>query len=140
MAEESEDITMQDSLPARRALITETMENAVIYQDSAITKLLDARVNGASDEMQEVPGFRVQVYSSNNQQLAKTEALTLEKQLASQIDVPIYVQYNPPFWKIRLGNFRTQEEALAYKNMFVLQHPELQGGTYVVRDQILIKQ
>lgn len=139
MADDSTYVSQQDSTAKRRQLITETMANAVVHQDSTITKLLNAFVNGAEDEMQEIPGFRVQIYSSNNQQVAKTEALTLEKQLSSQVDVPIYVQYNPPFWKIRLGNFRTQEEAQNYKNTFVSQHPELQGSTYIVRDQILIK-
>lgn len=133
------DETDSIDIPQMRLLITETMENAVVYQDEAITRLLDERVNGAQDTLTEVSGYRVQVYSSNRQQIAKQEALTLEKQLSQQIDVPVYVQYTPPFWKVRLGNFETQSEAQEYKNEFVKTHPQLQGETYIVRDQIQIK-
>lgn len=134
-AAETDSIT----IPTLRLLLTETMEHAVVYQDSAITRMLDARINGLEKQTVEVAGFRVQVYSSNKQQVAKNEALTLEKQLSSQLDIPVYVQYNPPFWKVRLGNFRTQAEAQEYKTEFVKLHPELQGETYIVRDQVLVE-
>ncbi len=122
----------------RRALLVKSMPHAVVLQDSAITALLDRKVNGSAHELVEMTGFRVQVYSSNRQQTAKNEAMLLEKKLASQLDVVVYVQYLPPFWKVRLGDFRTQEEAQEYKMEFLKNHPELQGDTYVVRDQIKV--
>ena len=121
----------------RKPLITESMENAIVHQDSLVARLLENMVNGAKSEIVEVPGYRVQIFSSNRQQSAKTEAMQLEKQIGSQLDVKVYVQYAPPFWKVRLGDFLTQEEAQAYKVEFIKQHPELQGDTYVVRDQVV---
>lgn len=121
-----------------RPLITEVMENVTVHQDSAITQLLDQRINGAA-EIQEVPGYRVQIFSSNHQQTAKTDALTLEKMIQEEGQMPVYVLYTPPFWKVRLGNFQTMAEALEYKGIFIQQHPELQGDTYVVRDQIQVR-
>jgi hypothetical protein len=86
----------------------------------------------------EIAGYRVQIYSSNQQQKAKTEALRLEEKLKDQLGQTVYVQYAPPFWKVRIGDFRTYEEAREYKKEVVRLFPELLGDTYIVRDQIKV--
>lgn len=114
-------------------------ENVTIHQDSAITRLIQDKILGASREQIQVSGYRVQIYSSNRQQTAKTEAFNLEKRLQdAELQVPVYVLYNPPFWKVRIGDFRTQEEAKLMKEEVIRRMPELQGDTYVVRDQITV--
>jgi hypothetical protein len=101
---------------------------------------LDEAKNGKR-ELVEIDGYRVQVYSSNQQQTAKSEALDLEeKLLKDKINQTIYVQYLPPFWKVRLGDFRTYDEAREYKKLFVQQYPEMMGDTYIVRDKIQVLQ
>ena len=101
--------------------------------------LLDEAVNGKR-ELVEVDGYRVQIYSSNQQQTAKGEALDLETRLKNKISQTLYVQYLPPFWKVRIGDFRTYEEAKEYKKLFVQQYPDLMGDTYIVRDKIQVMQ
>ena len=110
-----------------------------IVQDSTMAVLLDEAVNGKR-ALVEVDGYRVQVYSSNQQQTAKTEALEVEEKLKAKIEQTIYVQYLPPFWKVRIGDFRTYDEAKEYKKLFVQQFPDLMGDTYIVRDKILVMQ
>lgn len=119
-------LSVLDSLPGIR-----------IVQDSAMTVLLDEAVNGKR-EMVEIDGYRVQIYSSNRQQTAKSEALELETKLKDKLPQPLYVQYIPPFWKVRLGDFRTYDEAREYKKIFVQEYPEMMGDTYIVRDKILV--
>ena len=110
-----------------------------IIQDSTMAVLLDEAVNGKR-ELVEVDGYRVQIYSSNQQQSAKGEALDLETRLKDKINQTLYVQYLPPFWKVRIGDFRTYDEAKEYKKLFVQQFPDLMGDTYIVRDKILVMQ
>ena len=110
-----------------------------IVQDSTMAVLLDEAVNGKR-ELVEIDGYRVQVYSSNQQQSAKGEALDLETRLKDKINQTLYVQYLPPFWKVRIGDFRTYDEAKEYKKLFVQQFPDLMGDTYIVRDKILVMQ
>ncbi len=110
-----------------------------IVQDSTMAVLLDEAVNGKR-ELVEVDGYRVQIYSSNQQQSAKGEALDLETRLKDKINQTLYVQYLPPFWKVRIGDFRTYDEAKEYKKLFVQQFPDLMGDTYIVRDKILVMQ
>ena len=101
--------------------------------------LLDQAVHGKR-ELVEIDGYRVQIYSSNQQQVAKGEALDLEAKLKDKISQTIYVQYLPPFWKVRVGDFRTYDEAKEYKKLFVQQYPNLMGDTYIVRDKIQVMQ
>ena len=44
----------------------------------------------------------------------------------------------PPFWKVRLGDFLTREEANAFKLQVVKFFPELQGSTYIVPDLVTV--
>ena len=110
-----------------------------IIQDSTVSVLLDEAMHGKK-ELVEIDGYRVQIYSSNKQQKAKTEALDLEAQLKGKVSQTVYVQYVSPFWKVRLGDFRTYDEAKEYKKQFVQQYPALMGETYIVRDKITVLQ
>ena len=119
--------------------ILDSLPGVQIIQDSTMTLLLDEAVNGKR-ELVEMDGYRVQIYSSNRQQSAKGEALDLEAKLKDKISQTLYVQYLPPFWKVRVGDFRTYDEAKEYKKLFVQQYPEMMGDTYIVRDKILVMQ
>jgi len=119
--------------------ILDSLPGVQIVQDSMMTVLLDGAMNGKR-ELVEMDGYRVQIYSSNQQQTAKSEALDLEQKLRDGLNQSIYVQYLPPFWKVRIGDFRTYDEAKEYKKQFVAQYPELMGDTYIVRDKILVMQ
>ena len=110
-----------------------------VVQDSTVSVLLDEAVNGKKD-LVEIDGYRVQIFSSNKQQTAKAAALEMEEQMKDQINQTMYVQYHSPFWKVRIGDFRTYDEAKEYKKTLVQQFPDLQGNTYIVRDKILVKQ
>ena len=117
----------------------DSMPGVQIVQDSTVAVLLDEAMNGKK-ELVEVDGYRVLVYSSNKQQKAKSEALDLEAKLKSEISQTVYVQYVSPFWKVRVGDFRSYEEAKEYKKIFVQQYPALMGDTYIVRDKIKVLQ
>ena len=97
-------------------LITDEMPNVQVYQSESVARLLREKATGKSSQMVEMAGYRVQIYSSNHQQLAKQEAIRLEKDMQSKLDMPIYVSYVPPFWKVRVGDFASYEEAQEFKN------------------------
>ena len=128
-----------DDSIAVRPNILESMPGVEVIQDSAVAVLLDNAMKG-TNEWVEVDGYRVQVYSSNQQQYAKTEALELEEKLKNSITHSVYVQYLPPFWKVRIGDFRSYEDAKEYKKIFVEQYPNMVGDTYIVRDKIKVQQ
>ena len=130
----------EDSIvsPLRPNLL-DSMPGVEVVQDSTVGVLLTNAMRGRM-ELVEIDGYRVQIYSSNQQQTAKTEALDLEERLKDKVSQTVYVQYLPPFWKVRLGDFRTYDEAKEYKKEFVQMFPELMGETYIVRDKIQVLQ
>lgn len=129
-------LSANDSLPR---IMLNMQERVQIVQDSAITQLMIDKQNGVERKQVEIQGYRVQVFSSNDQQSAKPDAFRIQKMVdESGLETEIYVQYNPPFWKVRLGNFRTLDEAQLFKDEVVRTLPELQGDTYTVRDKIMV--
>jgi hypothetical protein len=119
--------------------LLDSMPGVEVLQDSAVGALLQAAMQG-NMELVEIDGYRVQIYSSNQQQAAKSEALELEAKIKDKVDQTVYVLYMPPFWKVRLGDFRTYEEAKQYKKIFVDQFPSVMGDTYIVKDKIQVLQ
>ena len=124
---------------APRPNILDEMPDVEVIQDPSVALLLDVARN-SKHEYVEIDGYRVQIFSSNQQQTAKAEALELEAKLKQTVNQTIYVQYLPPFWKVRLGDFRTADDAKEYKRVFVQQFPNMIGETYVVRDKIKVLQ
>ncbi len=119
--------------------ILRDMPRVIVHQDSTITRLINDKIEGRERQAVEIQGYRVQIFSSNRQQTAKAEAFALEKRLQEMnLSENIYVLYNPPFWKVRIGDFRTQEDAQLLKEDLITRLPDLQGDTYVVRDKITV--
>ena len=119
-------------------LIIDDMPNAVVHQDSSITRLMLEKYYGTQREAIRKVGFRVQVYSSNDPQSAKNEAFLLQQELIPSVNVEVYVLSEPPFWKVRLGDFKTRDEAKKYKEVINELFPDLYGSTYVVTDKVKI--
>ena len=119
--------------------VFDSLPGLQLIQDSTVAVLLEEAVNGKR-ELVEIEGYRVQIYSSNQQETAKAEALELEARLKDKVNQTIYVQYLPPFWKVRLGDFRSYDDAREYKKIFVEQYPAMMGDTYIVRDKIQVLQ
>lgn len=130
--------TEVDTTSVQPNFILDDMPNAAFHQDEAITSLIKGRSVGFQRGQYQKSGFRVQVYTSNDSRVAKNEALELEEKLSSKVDVTVYVSSDPPFWKVRLGDFETRDEALRYKQIINEQFPELYDSTYVVPDTITV--
>lgn len=75
-------------------------------------------------------GFRIQIYSGSSVS-SRQEAMREQGKFASQFPAtPVYVLYDAPFWRVRVGDYRSKTEALPdlarIRPQFV--------GCYVVKD------
>lgn len=138
IAPQVEETSVADTVAFAKPYILDDMPRVRVHQDSLMEMLLKEKIYGKSAQI-EINGFRVQIFSSNRQQTAKEEALVLEKKMTEALSTAVYVTYIAPFWKVRLGNFRTYDEANAFKVQLITQFPELQGDTYIVRDKIQVR-
>lgn len=115
----------------------ESSSNVVVKQDPKLDKLINDYLNDTSDGSGPYTGagYRVQVFSSNAQKTAKDESLNIERRLRSAFpEYGVYRIYASPFWKVRVGDFRTMEEAQQFRNDLVKSFPELKKETYTVRE------
>lgn len=106
------------------------------HQDIRIEDLV---INNAAQGTKELQGYRVQVFSSNEQRTAKDEAFKIEQRLKQGFPLHnVYVSYTSPFWKVRLGDFETQDEARMFAEEVAQKFPSLRNHTYTVRDRITL--
>lgn len=133
---QSQDSKQRNIIDALSTPDSATHATAHIYQDKRIEQLVTNKRNSAGLK-QTMSGFRVQVFSSNVQRTAKTEAFRIERQIREVFaDQAIYVNYFSPFWKVRVGDFKTQAQAQAFRSELINAFPQMRSETYIVREQI----
>lgn len=128
-----------DSLSVKENLFLQSLSSEVdgkgvvrIYQDPRIAeKVGNPGVNTAENVVMiedkpylQITGFRIQVFSGNNQATAKAEAFRKEASIkANSPELTTYVKYSAPFWRLRVGDFITYEDAyevlLQFKKTFI---------------------
>lgn len=112
-----------------------------IHQDSRIENLLGKRGGATVSHSNFVvgKGFRVQIYSGNNQNTSKREAL--ERKAVISRDMPeleTYISFKSPFWRLRAGDCRTYEEAHEILRKIKDLFPQYGKETYIVKENIKI--
>ena len=97
---------------------------------------------GAEEGLNDVPkmkvnGYRIQVYAGGNSRAARQEALKAASRVKGLFgEHSVYTLFQSPRWVCRMGDFRTQEEAIA-----VLQQLRATGmfdEAVVVRSKVLV--
>jgi hypothetical protein len=118
--------------------IAQTDSNSVVVNKDPRIELLirkQAEINEETtrDTRRNIPGYRIQVINSSDRSLvfaAKTKVYQQFPELKS------YLMYQAPNYKLKVGNFRTQDEAEDYSRQLSKLFPL---GVYVVRDTIEVK-
>ncbi len=84
-------------------------------------------------------GYRVQAFSGNDPRHSKDEALSRERKIKEVFfDAATYLTYKSPKWSLRIGDFRTKEEAAVFMQQLKSTFPEFGREMYIVRDEINI--
>jgi hypothetical protein len=105
--------------------------NVEIIQDNKITKLADQyrRINKYHFSMD---GYRVQVFfeSGNNSKKLANDVAT--KFMTSYPETKAYVSFRQPYYRVRVGNFRTVIEAVGFQKLIEAEYP----GAFPVKEKI----
>ena len=82
-------------------------------------------------------GYRIQVYSDNNQRTARANAERLASQISSEYPLlGTYLAYKAPYWRLKVGDFLTREEASETMTELKKSFGTLAGEMIIVRDRI----
>jgi hypothetical protein len=108
--------------------IVQKNTNIKIIKDNRIDEL--NKIHTATFELR---GFRVQIYSGNKKQPANQARSTF---LKIHPKTKAHLNYEQPYYKVRVGDFKTKLEALKYKNAIAQEFP----NCFIVRDEIDMEQ
>jgi hypothetical protein len=104
-----------------------------VLQDQEICWLLDAH-RELHERQGGIPGYRIQVYmDSGNQARIKTQRARAEFE-QKYPDVKVYERYIEPYFRLRVGDFRTRLDARRFMEQIAEDYPP--GSVYIVVDTI----
>lgn len=108
-----------------------------IHQPAALDSRL-SRTHVEADGQRSVTlmVYRVQLFSDNRSKTAKAEADRRAARVREAFaDEDVYVSFTSPFWRLRVGNYRSYEEA--NKMLYELKNafPEMASEMRIVRDR-----
>lgn len=111
-----------------------------VYQDESIQNTVavysEEDPNAATGYVK-AKGYKIQVFSGNNQRQSKLEAESKLSQVKSAYpDLEATVTYNAPSWKLRVGNFTTREDAENVLKEMKSTFPSFGKEMHVVSDII----
>lgn len=99
-----------------------------------------ARVGESSEPTSvKVPVYRIQIFSSNGGN-AKAQAEKLAQEVGAEFpDLLTTVSYVAPFWRLRVGEYRTYEEANAMQYLIKNKFPDYERGMLIIRERINVQ-
>lgn len=106
-------------------------DNVTFHQDRQISELTDLyKVYNKKNDVTD--GYRIQLLFSNDRQEAYNSKAKLYKDLPGE---KCYVEYEQPYYKLRLGDYTTRMEAYDKLRTVITKYP----GAFVVRAKVKIK-
>lgn len=119
-----------------------SQEKVVVNQPEGMQTRLNPKRNMGSDnvlgeEASKVVGYRIQVFSDNNQRTAKSQAQSREQNILARFpDYKVYLIYKSPSWRVRVGDFKSRGEAEQVMQEIKEAFPSYAGEVMVVVDRI----
>jgi len=128
-------IILSLSLVAGARVTAQTDTSGVlVYKDARLDQLVHKQIEineeTTRDSRRSMPGYRIQVLNSPDRNKVFAAKTKIYQQFP---DLKPYLLYQPPNYKLRVGNFRTQEEAEDFEKQLTRLFP---SGLYVIRDTI----
>ena len=129
------------NIHAQTVAATDSSTNGTItvYKDSRIDELAkrEAAFNEATAKSaaRSGKGYRLMLLNTNDRPLAMKVRTQLLQRYPEQ---KVYMSFQPPYIKMKFGNFLDKEEAEDYKKE-ITRYKIVTGNIYVVPDQIEVK-
>jgi hypothetical protein len=111
--------------------------SVVVHKDPRIDLLINKQIEineyTTRNARRTAPGYRILVINTNDRSKASEAKARIYQQFR---ELPAYLMYQSPFYKLKVGNFREREEAEQYLTDIQRLFP---SGVYIVRDVIEVK-
>ena len=105
--------------------------SVVILQDAAIREVMQDYAK-AKEEEKVFSGYRIQIYFGTGHAARKKATDIRNKSITDFKNQEPHLIYQAPYFKVRIGDFRTRSEALKIMNDVKAIYP----GAFIVKDYI----
>jgi len=101
--------------------------------DKLILRQIEINAETTKETRKNMPGFRIQVINTTD----RSKVFAAKAKVYQEFpDLKPYLLYQAPNYKLKVGNFKTQEEAEEMQKQLERLFP---SGTYIIRDVIEVK-
>ena len=101
----------------------EIISNVNPYQDQRLTDMVRWQIEN-NRKKNGVDGWSVNIFSSSAAN-ALQGAMEVKKEFLSRFpDIPVYIQFSSPDFKVRVGDYRTRNEALQLRKQNMDKYPK----------------
>jgi hypothetical protein len=127
--------------PIKQHLATPVQTDSLttIYETVRLLEYGDAATiveHNLESVAQTIKGYRIVIFMKNAQS-ARREAVAIQEGFATQFpDIPSYLGYEEPYFRVSVGNFLTPEEAMVYLNRLREAYPK----AHIVPENINVKE
>lgn len=109
-----------------------TTGNVEVIQDEKIAQLAE-QYRKMSANNAEIDGYRVQIFFDSGSN-SKNKAASVKVEFESLYpEAKPYLSYKEPYYRVRVGNFRTLIEAVGFQKKISTDYP----NSFPVKDKIL---
>ncbi|MBN1290209.1 MAG: SPOR domain-containing protein [Candidatus Latescibacteria bacterium] len=102
-------LSSADKSGSQKPVVPQNVTN-LQFQSNAKNTDKNAQNTELPASSQEIPGYRVQIGMFNDE----TEAYSYAERARLKVEIKVYVIYEAPFFRVRVGDFRTQKDAENY--------------------------
>jgi len=102
-----------------------------VIQDSRVDTLMEKYIMVNEFDL-DIKGFRIEIFFDSGNQ-SKNKAIDAKSEFVNRFpEVPSYLTFQPPNYKVRVGDFRTKMEA----DKFLKEIETIYPSAFIVADKI----
>jgi len=102
-----------------------------IYQDSRVDTILKRHIE-YNQQLEGIDGYRIHIFfDAGNQSLSRANQAAARYQMLYPTDTA-YVSFSEPYYRVRVGDFRTRLDADGYLQKIIKDYP----NAFVIKDKI----
>ncbi len=106
-------------------------QNMVVHSDPKIEKLVEEHKK-ANLKVGLIEGYRIQIFFDSGANSRLNAESTKQKFSAKYPEVPVYLTYKEPNFRVRVGDFRNRAEARGFYHKIFNEYP----NSFVIKDEI----
>jgi hypothetical protein len=106
-----------------------------VIQDEKITQLAQ-QYKKLNSKNQVVDGFRVQIFFDSGSNSKKRASDAMDAFVGKYPTTRVFLSYKEPYYRVRVGNFRTLNEAVGFQKKIISDYP----NAFPVKEKISFKE